>query len=132
MHEDWLHQTAYSRKKPLARIYNSCLLIGSNGESIGNARKRYLWGREKRIFTPGDSYEVFRTELGAIAPLLCYDLEFPEPARIAMLKGADLIAAGVKPGKELGEILQAMLEWVLEDPGKNDKDELLRQLKERS
>ena len=74
-----------------ARIYNSCLLIGSNGESIGNARKRYLWGREKRIFTPGDSYEVFRTELGAIAPLLCYDLEFPEPARIAMLKGADLI-----------------------------------------
>lgn len=74
-----------------ARIYNSCLLIGSNGESIGNARKRYLWGREKRIFTPGDSYEVFRTELGAIAPLLCYDLEFPEPARVAMLKGADLI-----------------------------------------
>lgn len=74
-----------------AWIYNSCLLIGTNGESIGNARKRYLWGREKRIFTPGDSYEVFRTELGAIAPLLCYDLEFPEPARIAMLKGADLI-----------------------------------------
>ena len=48
------------------------------------------------------------------------------------VKGADLIAAGVKPGKELGEILQAMLEWVLENPGMNDKDELLRQLKERS
>ena len=72
-------------------MFNSCLLIGSDGRIIGNARKRYLWGREKRLFLPGDSFDVFETELGKLSVLLCYDMEYPEPARIAALKGADMI-----------------------------------------
>ena len=72
-------------------MYNSCLLIGSDGQIIGNARKRYLWGREKRLFLRGASYDVFETELGKLSVLLCYDMEYPEPSRIAALKGADLI-----------------------------------------
>ena len=76
---------------PAASMYNSCLLIGTEGETIGNARKRYLWGREKRLFLPGTSFDVFKTELGKLSVLLCYDMEYPEPARIAALKGADMI-----------------------------------------
>ena len=76
---------------PAPQMYNSCLLIGPDGKTIGNARKRYLWGREKRLFLPGDSFEVFETELGKMSALLCYDLEYPEPSRIAALKGADVI-----------------------------------------
>ncbi len=72
-------------------MYNSCLLIGSDGQIIGNARKRYLWGREKRLFLKGDSFDVFETELGKLSVLLCYDMEYPEPSRIAALKGADMI-----------------------------------------
>ena len=72
-------------------MYNSCLLIGSDGQIIGNARKRYLWGREKRLFLRGASFDVFETELGILSVLLCYDMEYPEPSRIAALKGADLI-----------------------------------------
>ena len=72
-------------------MYNSCLLIGSDGQIIGNARKRYLWGREKRLFLRGASFDVFETELGKLSVLLCYDMEYPEPSRIAALKGADLI-----------------------------------------
>ena len=72
-------------------MYNSCLLIGSDGRTIGNARKRYLWGREKRLFLPGTSFDVFETELGKLSVLLCYDMEYPEPSRIAALKGADMI-----------------------------------------
>ena len=76
---------------PAASMYNSCLLIGTEGETIGNARKRYLWGREKRLFLPGTSFDVFETELGKLSVLLCYDMEYPEPSRIAALKGADMI-----------------------------------------
>lgn len=41
------------------------------------------------------------------------------------VKGADLIAAGVKPGKELGNILNQMLDLVLECPERNEKELLL-------
>ena len=39
--------------------------------------------------------------------------------------GADLIAAGIKPGKRMGEILEHLLEAVIEDPEKNEKEILL-------
>lgn len=41
------------------------------------------------------------------------------------VSGADLIAAGWKPGKELGEALKQLLELVLEDPARNTKEWLL-------
>ena len=40
------------------------------------------------------------------------------------VKGADLIAWGMKPGKEIGEMLSKLLEVVLENPELNDKDQL--------
>lgn len=39
--------------------------------------------------------------------------------------GSDLIAAGMKPGKELGEVLQKLLQLVLDDPTCNTKENLL-------
>lgn len=39
--------------------------------------------------------------------------------------GSDLIAAGMKPGPELGRVLKELLEIVLEEPRKNRKDYLL-------
>lgn len=42
------------------------------------------------------------------------------------VSGADLIAAGKKPGVELGEILEYLLEQVLEHPEWNKKDVLLQ------
>lgn len=44
--------------------------------------------------------------------------------------GTDLIAAGRKPGKELGEILNALLELVLEHPEYNQKELLLEKARE--
>ena len=41
------------------------------------------------------------------------------------ISGGDLIAAGRKPGAEMGRILNALLEMVLEDPSLNDKETLL-------
>lgn len=44
--------------------------------------------------------------------------------------GKDLIQQGMKPGRELGAVLQNMLEDVLENPSHNDREYLLRNLKE--
>ena len=44
--------------------------------------------------------------------------------------GKDLIAAGVQPGPLIGRILEQLLEEVLEDPGKNEKETLLARVKE--
>ena len=41
------------------------------------------------------------------------------------VKGGDLIALGIKPGKEIGEILNAMLFDVIEEPSHNTKEYLL-------
>lgn len=49
-------------------------------------------------------------------PLLIKDLA---------LNGNDLKALGIKPGREMGDILKRLLEVVLEDPGMNDKNRLL-------
>lgn len=40
--------------------------------------------------------------------------------------GRDLIGAGMKPGKELGAVLEALLFAVLEDPARNTREWLLR------
>lgn len=41
------------------------------------------------------------------------------------VKGSDLIAAGMKPGKEVGIILQKMLDYVMEHPDANQKEGLM-------
>ncbi len=73
------------------RRFNTSVLTGRDGSILGKARKVHLWKSEKRRFAEGSDYPVFDTEFGKIAVLICYDLEFPEPARIAALKGAELI-----------------------------------------
>lgn len=42
--------------------------------------------------------------------------------------GRDLITEGIAPGREIGEILQYLLEIVLEDPEQNQKEKLLAKL----
>lgn len=44
--------------------------------------------------------------------------------------GRDLIAAGMKPGKEIGSALERLLQVVLEEPANNDKTILMNYIKE--
>jgi len=48
--------------------------------------ERRWWGVK-----PGSEVNVFDTDRGKIAILICYDIEFPELARIAASKGAQII-----------------------------------------
>jgi len=81
------------------RLYNSAALVDASG-TRAVYRKVHLWDKEKLVFTPGDAAPpVVDTGVGRVAVMICYDLEFPEWARLAALDGADLIAAPVNwPG----------------------------------
>ena len=50
--------------------------------------------------------------------------------RTLAVNGRDLIAAGLQPGRELGDILKQLLDEVLETPEKNEKDYLISRVKE--
>lgn len=73
------------------RIYNSAIFIDDNGVVIENMRKVYAWGQEKLKFREGDRFPVVNTKFGKVGMLICYDVEYPEPARIEALKGAQII-----------------------------------------
>ena len=76
-------------------LYNSAALVDESG-TRAVYRKAHLWDREKLIFTPGSAAPpVVDLPSGRVAVMICYDLEFPEWARLAALDGADLIAAPV-------------------------------------
>jgi len=80
--------------KASAVLNNIALLIGPKGY-IGKYQKMYLPTHsvfeEKRYFRPGYQTPVFETELGKLGMIICYDVYFPEVARLLSLKGAKLI-----------------------------------------
>lgn len=73
------------------RYHISTVWIEENGTLAGVYRKTHLFSTESRFFTPGDQWPVFETSLGRIGMMICYDLEFPEVARLLRLNGAELI-----------------------------------------
>ena len=44
------------------------------------------------------------------------------------VSGKDLIEAGMKPGKELGDVLQELFQYVLDEPDHNTKAELMSRI----
>lgn len=66
-------------------------LISNRGEVLGIYRKTHLFHDEKPFFASGDELPVFETKFGTIGIMSCFDLEFPEVARILRLKGASMI-----------------------------------------
>lgn len=72
-------------------LYNSAVLIGPKGH-VGTFRKVHLWNEENLFFEPGDlGFPVFRTPIGRIGMMICYDGWFPEAWRLCALQGADIV-----------------------------------------
>ena len=94
-------------------FFNSSVLIGPEGV-IGNYRKNHLWFNENKYFEPGDcGHPVFRTELGTIGMMVCYDGWFPEAVRSFALQGADVLCVPTNwvpiPGQSPGENAMATI-----------------------
>jgi len=72
-------------------VYNSAIVINSDGKVLGSYAKIHLWGLEKKYFRYGRECPVFRTSCCKVGVMICYDAGFPEIARILALKGAEII-----------------------------------------
>lgn len=76
--------------------YNTCLIYGPDGSLLSTYRKMHVphdvCFYEKNYFLEGDlGYVVADTPVCKIAPMICFDQWFSEPARIVALMGAELI-----------------------------------------
>jgi N-carbamoylputrescine amidase len=72
-------------------LYNSSVLVGPHGH-VGTFRKVHLWNEENLFFEPGNlGFPVWRTPIGRIGAMICYDGWFPEGYRLCALQGADII-----------------------------------------
>jgi predicted amidohydrolase len=91
-------------ERRLGDLHDSLACIDEEGELIVCYRKAQLFGRESRSYRAGSHLEVVELAGRRVAPLVCFDVEFPELARAAALAGADLLvtsAANMEPyGRE--------------------------------
>lgn len=74
-------------------VYNSAMMIDSDGTILCNYRKVHLYGEyERKLFTAGDRLPPVIDFKGIkLAILICFDIEFVEPARVLTLAGAELL-----------------------------------------
>jgi predicted amidohydrolase len=72
-----------------------------SGDWFTAYRKAYLFGpRERKAFVEGDHLALVDMAGQTLAPLVCFDIEFPEPARALAMAGADVlvtVAANMDP-----------------------------------
>jgi len=86
------------------RIYNTSYIFDDQGRLIAKHRKMHLFDvdikggqtfKESDTLSAGDKVTVFETPSGKIGVAICYDIRFPELARLMVQKGTDII---VVPG----------------------------------
>lgn len=89
-------------KTNIENIYNTSFLLDNNGEILGYHRKMHLFDidvkdkiyfKESDTLTSGNEVTVIDTKskLGRIGIGICYDIRFPELARLMTLEGAEIL-----------------------------------------
>ncbi|HSC87746.1 MAG TPA: nitrilase-related carbon-nitrogen hydrolase [Polyangiaceae bacterium] len=73
-------------------LFNICYLFHRDGR-IDKQYKVHVTPSEARWWgvSPGRQIDVFETDVGTVACAICYDVEFPEYARITKAKGANIL-----------------------------------------
>lgn len=79
-------------------LYNSAIVLGPGGV-LGVYRKAHVAAftdgarvmRERSFYVPGRDLPVIDTPLGRLGVHICYDVVYPEVARVQTLRGADLL-----------------------------------------
>jgi predicted amidohydrolase len=92
------------------KYYNTSFLIDRKGKVAGKYHKVHLAPDEAHYFQAGDEFPVFKTDLGNLGLMTCFDNWFPEVARILALRGADVLVHctyGVCMPGETDQLLKA-------------------------
>jgi len=115
----------FERRAP-GIYHNSAAVLDADGTLLGVYRKLHIPDDpgyfEKFYFTPGDlGFRVFDTRHGRIAVLICWDQWFPEAARLAALRGAQIIfyptAIGWHPAEKSGNGVAQRAAWQIVQRG---------------
>lgn len=82
-------------------VANAVACIDADGGWRATYRKTHMFGgAESTTFVAGDTLRVVGLAGRRVAPLVCFDMEFPEPARAVAVAGAELlvtVAANMEP-----------------------------------
>lgn len=91
-------------------IYNSVQVFDGSGVSVALYRKLHLPSDEERaVFATGDRLVTFDLCGLKVAPIICYDVEFPETVRACAHAGADLVVAPTALRKQWAQIAEMMI-----------------------
>ena len=104
-----LQEIARSRKKWIVsgmedrdtgeKKYKHAVIVNPQGEIIGRHRKTSLTYDElSKEFSHGDAIQAVETDFGMVGVAICYEMHFPEVARIYALQGAKIIFNPVGTG----------------------------------
>lgn len=90
--------------------YNTAVVLDADGRYLGKYRKLHIPDdlehhySEKYYFKPGNlGVPVFETKFGKISVLVCWDQWYPEAARMAAEKGAQILFYPTAIGWQLSE-----------------------------
>jgi len=82
-------------------VYNTAVLLDRQGRLVGKYRKVYLPREEQEAgLTPGADYPVFQTDFGRVGMMICWDVQYADPARALALRGAELLLMPIWGGNE--------------------------------
>ena len=87
--------------------FNSAVLIDREGNVAGVYDKQHLWALERFYFRGGNGTPVFQTDFGTIGIMICYDMGYPEVARMLALQGAQIVlcpSAWCEPDHDVWDI----------------------------
>lgn len=82
------------------KIYNTAFIYDPEGKEVARHRKVHLFdidvkgGQrffESETFTPGNAITTFETPWGKMGLCICFDMRFPELARVMALEGAQVV-----------------------------------------
>lgn len=74
------------------KLYNTGYLFTPEGNVYTQDKvHRTRWEMDPWELSPGDEFKVFKTKYAPISILICYDIEFPEAARLVSEAGAEIV-----------------------------------------
>jgi len=74
-------------------VHNAAVLVGPDGY-MGHTCKTHLSGAyDDAPYYPGREVNVFKSKVGMIGLMICYEMWFPEVGRLLALKGAEVIVS---------------------------------------